>query len=386
MPDETSHDPTVTAAEELPAEDRARAGVPDPGVALCLSGGGYRAMLFHLGSLWALNDHKYLEKIDRVSSVSGGSIIAAHLGLSWSALSFQNGGAVNFVDLIVKPIRRMASKTLDVRAVLDGIFSTGTISDKLIAAYDKELFKKKTLQDLPDRPRFVINATSVQSTALFRFSKPYIWDYRVGQIANPTIRVSAAVAASSAFPPILSPVRLDLSKFTFTPGTGQDLQQPPFTETAVLTDGGVYDNLGLETAWKRFKTILVSDGGAKTAAEKKPASNAVQHSLRVNSLIDNQVRSLRKRHLISSFNNKTRNGAYWGVRSDIAHYAVAGALPAPFAKTVLLAEVPTRLADVEAELQERIINWGYAITDAAMRKHVDPTLAAPASFPYPRGV
>jgi NTE family protein len=386
MPDETSHDPTVTAAEELPAEDRARPGGPDPGIALCLSGGGYRAMLFHLGSLWALNDHKYLQKIDRISSVSGGSIIAAHLGLSWSALTFQNGGAVNFLDLIVKPIRRMASKTLDVRAVLDGIFSTGTISDKLIAAYDKELFKKKTLQDLPDRPRFVINATSVQSTALFRFSKPYIWDYRVGQIANPTIRVSAAVAASSAFPPILSPVRLDLSKFTFTPGTGQDLQQPPFTETAVLTDGGVYDNLGLETAWKRFKTILVSDGGAKTAAEKKPASNAVQHSLRVNSLIDNQVRSLRKRHLISSFNNKTRKGAYWGVRSDIAHYAVAGALPAPFAKTVLLAEVPTRLADVEAELQERIINWGYAITDAAMRKHVDPTLAAPASFPYPRGV
>src|SRR5688500_3525832 len=106
MPDETSHDPTVTAAEELPPEDRARAGGPDPGVALCLSGGGYRAMLFHLGSLWALNDHKYLQKLDRISSVSGGSIIAAHLGLSWSGLTFQNGGAVNFLELIVKPIRR----------------------------------------------------------------------------------------------------------------------------------------------------------------------------------------------------------------------------------------------------------------------------------------
>ena len=148
----------------------------------------------------------------------------------------------------------------------------------------------------------------------------------------------------------------------------------------------MYDNLGLETAWKRFKTILVSDGGAKTAAEKKPASNAVQHSLRVNSLIDNQVRSLRKRHLIASFSMKARTGAYWGVRSDIASYAVPNALPAPFEKTVLLAEVPTRLADVEAELQERLINWGYAITDAAMRKHVDQTLSPPAAFPYPRGV
>src|SRR5687767_2433716 len=61
------------------------------------------------------------------------------------------------------------SKTLDAKAVLTGMFATGTISDKLIAAYDKELFKKKTLQDLPDTPRFVINSTSVQSTNLFRF-------------------------------------------------------------------------------------------------------------------------------------------------------------------------------------------------------------------------
>jgi len=130
----------------------------------------------------------------------------------------------------------------------------------------------------------------------------------------------------------------------------------------------------------------VSDAGAKTPAEEKPASNAIQHSLRVNALIDNQVRSLRKRHLLSSFTTKERSGAYWGVRSDIAKYAVAGALLAPFAKTIKLAETPTRLADVEAELQERLINWGYAITDAAMRKHVDSTLTPPAGFPYPRGV
>ena len=39
--------------------------------------------------------------------------------------------------------------------------------------------------------------------------------------------------------------------------------QPPYTTEAVLSDGGVYDNLGLETAWKRYTTILVSDGGGK---------------------------------------------------------------------------------------------------------------------------
>ena len=386
MPNE--NDPTVTEVEALSEEDRPRAagGVED-GTALCLSGGGYRAMLFHLGSLWALNDHGWLPKIDRISSVSGGSITAAHLAVTWASLQFDaSGRATNFVDAVVSPIRELARKTIDVQSVIVGMLTPGTISDRVRGAYDRLMFKKKTLQDMPDRPRFVINATSVQSAALFRFSKPYIWDYRVGRIDKPALSIAAAVTASSAFPPILSPMKLDLSDFTFVPNTGTDLQKPPYTKRAVLTDGGVYDNMGLETAWKRYRRILVSDAGGKTEAEGDPASNAVQHSIRVNSLIDNQVRSLRKRQVISSYATGTREGTYWGTRSDIANYAVPGALPAPFAKTLALAETPTRLAGMEDSLQERLINWGYAITDAAMRKHVDATLKAPAGFPYARGV
>jgi NTE family protein len=385
MPDESNLDPTVTPETLLSDDDRPKAGKLEEGVALCLSGGGYRAMLFHLGTLWALNDHGWLPKIDRISSVSGGSITAGVLGMNWASLLFNDSKAANFGDLVVKPIRKLAGKTLDVKAVLNGIFKTGSINDKLTAAYDKELFKKKTLQHLPDRPRFVINATSVQSGALFRFSKPYVWDYRVGRIDNAPISLAAAVGASSAFPPILSPAAIDLAKFSIVPGSGTDLQKPPYTQRAILTDGGVYDNMGIETAWKRYKTILVSDAGGKMQAEGKPAVNAVQHSLRVNGLIDNQVRSLRKRQVISSF-GKTRSGSYWGIRSDIANYAVAGALPAPVERTMALAETATRLAEMPAELQERLINWGYAITDAALRKHVDKTLPPPAGFPYPRGI
>ena len=56
---------------------------PETGVALCLSGGGFRAMLFHLGVIWRLKEAGWLERIDRVSSVSGGSITAAVLALGW---------------------------------------------------------------------------------------------------------------------------------------------------------------------------------------------------------------------------------------------------------------------------------------------------------------
>src|SRR3989442_12067699 len=71
-----------------------------------------------------------------------------------------------------------------------------------------------------------INATNVQSGALWRFSKPYMWDWRVGKIAHPTTELALAVGASSAFPPLLSPARLTLTDSDFVPATGFDLQKP----------------------------------------------------------------------------------------------------------------------------------------------------------------
>src|SRR5664279_3585758 len=65
---------------------------PTDGIALCMSGGGYRAMLFHLGSLWRLNELNYLPKLNRVSSVSGGSITNGILALNWSKLGFDANG------------------------------------------------------------------------------------------------------------------------------------------------------------------------------------------------------------------------------------------------------------------------------------------------------
>jgi NTE family protein len=75
--------------QAIPAD--ALEGKPEPGMALCLSGGGYRAMVFHVGSLWRLYESGLLGQIKRISSVSGGSITAGLLGLMWRQLSFQPG-------------------------------------------------------------------------------------------------------------------------------------------------------------------------------------------------------------------------------------------------------------------------------------------------------
>ena len=357
---------------------------PEPGTALCLSGGGYRAMLFHLGALWRLYEARLLQNVQRISSVSGGSITAGVLALKWRQLSFDPLRLkADFVPLVVSPIRALAGETIDADAIIWGVALPGRVSDRIAEAYNTHLFKGATLQDLPEEPRFVINATNVQSGAIWRFMQPYMRDYRVGEVKTPKIPLAQAVAASSAFPPVLSPFEMRLDENAFTPGTGYDLQRQPFTTKVFLTDGGVYDNLGLETAWKRYKTILVSDGGGKLQPEGEPKSDWARHSYRVLQLIDNQVRSLRKRQVIESYKSGTRQGAYWGIRTNIANYQLADALDCPHDRTMVLAQTPTRLKRLDDTLQERLINWGFAVCDAALRKHVETKLQKPADLPYP---
>lgn len=347
----------------------------EKGTALCLSGGGYRAMLFHTGVLWRLNEIGLLPQLNRISSVSGGSITAGVLALNWTKLAFQNGSATNFETTIVEPIRGLAGRTIDVSSVALGTLWFGSVGDKIADAYRDNLFGNATLQDIVGEeagksPRFVINATNVQSGALWRFMKPYMRDYRVGEVKNPRIELAVAVAASSAFPPVLSPVELDLDPKDFTPNSGTDLQGDEFRTQVVLTDGGVYDNLGLETAWKRYKTILVSDAGGGFGADADPHRDWVRHSMRVLFVIDNQVRSLRKRQVVGAFLDGRRNGAYWSVSGNAEAQQALTPLICPFEKTTALANIDTRLRKMTQAEQERLINWGYAVSDLRLRQFV----------------
>ena len=358
---------------------------PRQGAGLCLSGGGYRAMLFHVGSLWRLNEAGRLRSLVRISSVSGGSIAAGVLALHWKSLKFGDRDvATNFEPLRGAPLRAFARRTGDGWAVLLGALTPGlTINTQLARSY-RALFGGATLAELPPHPEFVFDATSLQSGDLWRFSSRVEGDWRVGTRRAPDTQLASVVAASSAFPPILSPARFSFPSGRLEPGNDPDVSRPPYTTRVVLADGGVYDNLGLEAVWTRCEEVLISDAGGHMGS--KPGQSALWplQMLRVLSVIDNQVRDLRKRQAVLSFIQKERTGAYWGIRSHVRDFGLADPIAEPSDAAVrALAGVATRLARMSEQVQERLINWGYAICDTALRAHV--VKGAPAgTLPYPQ--
>lgn len=354
------------------------------GIGLALSGGGFRATLFHVGALRRLVELGVLTRIERISSISGGAIIAGRLAQVWGALA-ANPTVANYDRLVAEPLRAFCRLDIDVAAAGEGMLSLfSSAADVVERQYREHLFDAD-LSALPDSPVFVFNATNMATGRAFRFTKKYLADYRLGLLRNPQVPVAKAVAASSAFPPFFSPVVLD-KPGRFEMAEGADLNaDTDYTGRLHLADGGVYDNMGLETVWKRCATVLVSDAGAPFATSAKFDKDWVRQSMRALDIATDQARALRKRMLIADFEAKARAGTYWGIDTDIADYRQDGALRCDPALVLPLAAIRTRLNHFDATEQGRLINWGYALADAAMRRYAPEVVMTtlPPAWPCP---
>lgn len=352
---------------------------PKPGIALCLSGGGSRAMLFHAGAILRLAEVGLLRKLACVSSVSGGSIVAGHLAKVWA----ESGAApspARVRERLIAPLLDLSSEFIDIPAFILGTIVPGSSPGRRLAAVlDRRLYKGFTLGDLPSNPEFVINATNLSDGVLWKFSRDYVGDYQVGGGPRPRLKLAMAVAASSAFPPFFAPFTLRFGSRTAWPERGKlpvD-RVGAFRRRVDLGDGGIYDNLGLETAWKRFDTVLVSDGGGTYKLNPKPPTDFIRLAIRVTETIDHQVRSLRLRQVMESYepaDGKTaprRKGAFWGIRTPLAKYPNrAPGIVAPPSRTEELALVGTHMRGLDPVIARRLVNWGYAISDAAIRSYM----------------
>ena len=362
-----------------------------PGIALALSGGGFRAVLFHLGVLWRLNELGVMARLARISSVSGGSITSGLLAIRWPRLQFgADGYSAQFQAEVVAPLREFCGRNLDVASVLTGAFNPFRTAGEVVAdEYRRRLGMDASLQSLPDEPRFVFNATNFATGVSFRFSKPYAGDYRIGLIAKPSFDVATAVACSSAFPPVLAPIELEVRPEDFTRVEGADLyDQVDYRRRLMLGDGGIYDNLALETVWGRYETVLVSDAGKPFETDAGIGTMAPRQLLRTMDIGLNQAMALRKRMLIHAFTRGDAKGAFWAIDTAIGDYpkTEVPALPVAPARIADLAAIRTRLDRFKEQEQCELINWGYAVSDAAVRSrapHCVLRQQAPA-WPYPQ--
>ena len=356
----------------------------EEGIGLALSGGGFRAMLFHLGSLWRLNELGMLAELRRISSVSGGSLLLGRLAIRWGNLDFESGVAKNFRDDVAEPVLQFGRRLVDLPATLAGLLPFVSAARIAASFYSRHLVGQTTLQDLPDEPRFVFNATHLASATSWRFSKPYMGCYRLGLIRRPQIQVATAMAASAAFPPFLSPLTLLPKPDRFEETEGADLfNQRELRRTVALSDGGVYDNLGLETVWRRYRTVISSDAGGVLSVRPGRFRLWTKQLMRVLDTATEQSRSLRRRALVADFRDGRKNGTLWRTGTDIREYPATCPFDVHPDWRVHLSSIRTRLNPFSEEERSRLVNWGYLLADVALRSYVVPGAEPPTDLPFP---
>jgi NTE family protein len=363
------------------------------GIALCLSGGGFRAALFHLGALRRLGELGILSKVEVIASVSGGSILAAHLAARLRPWPAAGSVPADWTQTVETPFHAFVRHDLRTGAVLKRLLpwnwlrsSTGVTT--LMQRYYHRLTDLK-LTDLPERPRFVLCATDMAFGVNWVSERDRVGDYQAGYVEPPppAWTVARAVAASSCFPPVFNPLPVGLDARRFQGGRAAGT--PEWNDAVSdlrLTDGGVYDNLGLEPVWKSAATVLVSDGGGTFDVESD--RGLLSRLGRYTTIIQEQVGALRKRWLISNFISGEFSGTYWGIGSAVANYEVPGL--ARYSEALVhdvIAEVRTDL-DAFSDAEIAVLgNHGYLLAAAAIARHQpalpSPTPAAPIAVPWP---
>ncbi|MEL7497016.1 MAG: patatin-like phospholipase family protein [Planctomycetota bacterium] len=368
-------------------------------IGLCLSGGGFRATLFHLGALTRLNELGVLSKIETFSSVSGGSITNAVLAQQWRQLERSDEVFSNLDQLVCEPIRNMCRLDLRTSVIADWInpldvveklklFSKDySLTDLLAKFYRENLGLDCQLNQLTDNPEFIFCATNLESGVNWEFQsgeQGKMGDYVVGYTRNDET-LDRAVAASSSFTPLFPPIIVKRDHSEFSQGSNPLLSSEK--NRIALTDGGIYDNFGMEPLWNldepKYDYVLVSDAGRPTHFVDEPSQQLIGRLGRSFDIALGQVANVRKRWLIREFIKRGVKGTYWGLNSNHKSYNLEGSQGFGYQAVNVLNRVRTDLDSFTDGEQACLINHGYAITDTAIRRWCPELVAASSSFEFP---
>jgi len=310
----------------------------DQKIGLALSGGGFRATVFHAGVLKWMSERDCLTKVAKISSVSGGSLFT---GLVFKFSGYRWPTSQVYQDSVYPQIRDLLTSTSLQTVSLKKLFFDRSCwkyalrRGQIISKCLESLWGiKATLGDLPKRPAWTINGTTAENGKRFRFEDATMGDYRVGYADAPNYNLATAMAVSAAFPGGIGPVRIETGEFKWRNGKA-DPFVPPFKRLH-LYDGGVYDNLGLESLFdigsqeikiKRdannptsevgpINFIMVSDAGAIQGERKIPGPLNPMRLTRVIEVAFDQCRALRVRPYVNYLKNHSDRGMYFQIGYD----------------------------------------------------------------------
>jgi predicted acylesterase/phospholipase RssA len=224
-------------------------------IGLALSGGGFRASLFHLGLIRFLRDAGLLSQVTHITSVSGGSILAAHLVLNWERYNGSPGefdaAAAELIAFVRLDIRNRIVRRFPLLLPWRSLRRVFGRSNRKLGRtglleyhYEKHLYGATSLFELPEKPQLHILATNLSEGCLCSFNRNGLLMVhpqrgsacRLDRIHTGLATVAMAVTASSAYPGFFPPLELT--------GTDVGASLGEFGRQA-YTDGGVYDNLGV---------------------------------------------------------------------------------------------------------------------------------------------
>ena len=356
--------------------------VPPTDIALALSGGGVRALAFHLGVLRLLAERGQLERVRYISTVSGASLLIglvfSRSGMAWpkSSTYLQVTAPtirhlITTQDLQTSAIARLLFRPLNWRFALSraNIFAQAIREDWKIAA---------TLADLPYSPEWTINGTTAETGKRFRFKLGQLGDYELGYADAPDFPLATAMAISAAFPVGIGPLAIDVRRYRWKklPRWGaptNEIQEIPAPYPKLhIYDGGVYDNLGLEPLYDMAKQrargpyqIIVSDAGAPLTRGFDFWSLSPFRMQRLMDIITDQTHALRVRSLIE-FLRPGNRGTYLGIGTVPAKlFAESHYRPSERREWLSDSDInaardePTHLHALSPETFDRIERHGY---------------------------
>lgn len=328
-------------------------------VGLALSGGGFRASLFHIGILARLAECRVLRRVEVLSCVSGGSILGAHYYLKLRELLQSKPDAeIEDADYITL-VRELANEFLDgVRGNLRGrLIEDITDNWKMLSSrYSRtdragELFERMfysrvakgerdepgtpwRMTDLYITPRGREDGFSLRYENWLRDAKVPIlvlnattlntghnWQFTASWMGEPPVGVGDQVEASRRLrrvyyrdapdghrhPPLGKAVGASACvPGLFPPVTMEKLYDDVAVE---LVDGGVHDNQGIASLLDQDCTVaLVSDASGQMRDLEHPERGLLAVANRSNSILMSRVRGAEYTELASLRRSGTLRG------------------------------------------------------------------------------